>query len=349
MYFDHPERLARKCKHIIHPSSSAHTPWCPQCVISAAQAGIEKAEKRLEAEGGVDAPRYMRDRAWNVARLQQIAAIKRVEKTKKGDQLRHEREEVWESTHQQYVAQYGLFPPGPLLHSACVVCTAMKEPYQLDEKQATTSRMVWWEQQGALVADRTNILPRSTMDIKHPRQPKAKCPSYLREFIQSCRKATTVSEVHRRAWEERCKTERAVRRKYDLPDDFDIDPEFFANPISASHARHHHRQIKDGQQAAERRANRYKRRTEGYRHSRSSLALSELAGDVDNTNVEALKSVEAEAELQHLASVEASEVGYLYFVGDVDGFEDWMDDVEQSNMCLVYRKSETDEKESEDM
>ncbi|UPX17436.1 uncharacterized protein EKO05_0007790 [Ascochyta rabiei] len=67
---------------------------------------------------------------------------------------------------------------------------------------------------------------------------------------------------------------------------------------------------------------------------------------MDGTDVEKLKLAEDKAELQWMAGVVASEVGYLYFVGDVDGFEDWMDDVEQSNLSLIYRKVETGEEES---
>lgn len=173
-----------------------------------------------------------------------------------------------------------------------------------------------------------------------------------------------VSDMNKQAWEDRCKTERAVRRKYDLLDDFEIEAEFFTVPISASHARHHHIQIQNNHHASERRANRHKRRAEGYKSSRSSLALSELAEDVtmDEKEAERLKLAEKDAEIQRLANVIATEVGYLYFVGDVDDFDGWRYDVERSNMALIYRKVQSDvamgrldedgaetEEESEDM
>ncbi|KAF2628482.1 hypothetical protein BU25DRAFT_467143 [Macroventuria anomochaeta] len=173
-------------------------------------------------------------------------------------------------------------------------------------------------------------------------QLEARRPSHLRDFMQSYPSMRTVSDAHWRTWEDRCKINRAVRRKYDLPDDFDIDPEFFAHPILASYARYHHRQIQDGQHAGKRRANRHKRRAEDYRPSRSSLALPNLAEDVptDEADGEKPRLAEEAAELRRLTDVVATEVGYLYFVGEDDLLERWSDDVEQSDLSLIYRKVE---------
>jgi hypothetical protein len=153
-----------------------------------------------------------------------------------------------------------------------------------------------------------------------------------------------VSGVHRRAWEERCKLDRAVRRKYGLDDDYEIEPELLVHPIPASHARHHYRQVQAGQHAGERRANRRKRRAKDYKPSHSSLALSVLAEDItlNDEEAEKLRLMEEEAELRRLANIVATEVGYLYFVGDLECAKDWSDDIEQSNMSLIYKKAETD-------
>ncbi|KAF1349350.1 hypothetical protein EJ07DRAFT_68636, partial [Lizonia empirigonia] len=340
--FHHPQQTASICKHDIHPSSPAHTPLCPQCVKSAARASHDKAQTRLEAEGGVDPPAYMRDRIWNVARLQYVVTKRRVEETMTRDQLRQKREELWEEQHQRYLAQYGLFPPDSSLLTACVACATIMEAHEVAKTQTSIPAMPWWERQGALVADKflvPNTAPQPTTGRERRPKPKGKRPSYLRDLIRSYRKMTSVSDMHRREWGDRCKTERAVRRKYDLPENFEIDSEFFANPIPASHARHHHRQLQDRQYLGQRRTNRYMRRVEGYKPCRSPLALTELAVDVmlDELEVERLRLAEADAELQPLANVAATEVGYLYLVGDNDGLEDWRYDVERSNMSLVFR------------
>ena len=344
MHSNHPEETASRCEHSIHLSSSPHTPWCPQCIIFAAQADLERTRKRLEAEGGADAPAYMRDCAWNVARLQYIVTKRRVKKTLRKDWLRQERERIWEEAHQNYLAQYGVLPPDDSASSACVVCATLKELGQLYAKPIVSLTAVWWEREGPLVVDqlpRTRLHPTTTR--KRPSQPQPGRPSYLRDLIQSYWNTRTVSDVQRRAWEDHCKIDRAVRRKYDLPEDFDIDTEFLTIPIPASHARYHHRQTRDGLYAGERRAKRHKRRAEDYKPSRSSLALSTSAEDVrvDDMELEKMRVAEEAAELRRLTNVVATEVGYLYLIGDVDLLGKWRDDVKQSNLSLIYRKSET--------
>lgn len=251
--------------------------------------------------------------------------------------------------HLRYMSKYGFVATDLSLLSVCVVCAALTEHPQPNKAHIKTiAKKAWWEQQGALVGDQNLVSnqPRCLSDKPLP-SPKVKRSSYLRTFVQNDRIARTISDAHRRAWEDCCKTERAVRRKYDLPDHFDIDPEFWANPIPASHARHHYQQTQRGQHSIERRANRTKRQVEGYKPCHSSLAHSELAEDIEVDNMEIQRSTLAEeaAELQRLASVVATEVGYLYFLGAVDGVEDWRYDVEQSKRDMVYRRLENMELE----
>ena len=153
-----------------------------------------------------------------------------------------------------------------------------------------------------------------------------------------------VSGVHRRAWEERCKLDRAVRRKHGLDDDHEIEPELLVHPIPASHAKYHHRQVQAGQHASERRANRHKRHAENHKPSHSSLALSVLAEDMilNDAEAEKLRLMEEEAELRRLANIVATEVGYLYLVGNLDYPNDWSGNIKRSNMSLIYKKAEID-------
>jgi hypothetical protein len=69
-----------------------------------------------------------------------------------------------------------------------------------------------------------------------------------------------------------------------------------------------------------------------------------LAEDItlNDEEAEKLRLMEEEAELRRLANIVATEVGYLYLVGDLECAKDWSDDIEQSNMSLIYKKAETD-------
>lgn len=342
---NHPERAASLCKHSLHLSAPPRALLCPQCVISAAQTDLERARKKLEAEGGADASACMRDRSWNVARLRYAATKRRVKNTMQRDWQRQERERLWDEAHQWYLAQHGHIPTDLESCSPCIVCATIKKQSQRYAKPIVSLTTAWWEREGALREEEIVIPktpPRSKAGKQGPPPPTAGSPSYLADFIKSWRSMRAVSDEQRRIWEGRYKLDRAIRRKYDLPDDYEIEPELFANPLPASHARYHHRQTQNGEHAAKRRANRYKRRAEGYRPSRSSLALSELANDVemDEVELEKLRLEEEAAELRRLADVVATEVGYLYFVGEMGLLERWRDDFETSNLDLIQRQTE---------
>lgn len=345
MCSNHPEKVASKCEHSIHPSSSSHTPWCPQCTISRAHTDLEQARKALIAGGGPNAPTHILNHVWNVARLRCAVMTSKVNRMMRDDKLRREREQAWEKAHQQNLIRSGSLPRDDLFQALCVVCATTKELGRSYAKPIMFLKTAWWEREDALVDDEV-LVPRT------PRRPKTskKCPSrlratqpsYLRNLILSYREIRTVSDGQRRAWEDRCKLDRTLRRKYNLTDDFGIDPELLAFPMPASQARRHHRQLQDNLKASGRRANRQKRRVESYKPSRSSLALSELAEDVimDGTELERVRLAEEAVKLRWQTSVIATEVGYLYFVGGIGLLEHWRDDVEQSNLSLIYRKYE---------
>src|SRR5690242_10805267 len=244
MPFNHPEKVANKCKHIIHSSSSSHTPWCADCAALAAKGDLERVQRAFEAEGGPGAPAYMRDHAWNVARLRFAVKSSRVDKLMRYDWSRRERERVWEEAHQEHLPEAS----DEMIPTTCVVCDATKNlglPYTNPIIPLTTA---WWEREGALMAGQIP-LPRSPLRVKTSTKDisklRSKIPSCLRDFIQSCREMRIVSDSQRQAWEDRCKLDRAIRRKYNLADDYDIDPEILAFPIPASHARYHHRRIQN--------------------------------------------------------------------------------------------------------
>jgi hypothetical protein len=343
----HGEKTGTACKHSLHLSASPRTLHCPQCTITAAQTDLERTRKKFEAEGSANASAYMRDRAWNMARLQYTATKRRVKRMLQKDWHRQGQERLWDGAHQWYLSQHGNIPSDPETRSPCIVCARLRDENQRYTMPAVSRTRAWWEHDGALVEE-VLLLPETPLRslAKTPRSPQpqsqAKKPSYLADLIKSWRSMKTLSDEQRRAWEDRFKLEQAIRRKYDLPENYEVEPELFESPIPASHARYHHRQLLTGRHAAERRANRHKRRAEGFRPSRSSLALSELINDIEMDEVELrkLRQEEEAAELRRLADVVATEVGYLYFVGQLGLLERWRDAFETSNLDLIQRQTE---------
>ncbi|KAF3047184.1 hypothetical protein E8E12_011579 [Didymella heteroderae] len=263
------------------------------------------------------------------------------------DWQRQERERLWDEAHQWYLSKHVDIPFDLETCSPCIVCATLKKQSRPYTKPVVSLTTAWWEHEGALVEEELTVPETPPCSLaKAPRppqsQPRANQPSCIAGLIKSWRSMRAVSDEQRRIWEDRYKLDRAIRRKYDLPDDYEIEAELFENPIPASHARYHHRQLQNGEHAAERRAKRHKRRTEDYRPCRSSLALSELVDDVntDEAGLESLRLEEEAAELRRLAGVVATEVGYLYFVGEIGLLERWRDDVERSNLDLIQRQTE---------
>lgn len=341
----HFERLAKLCKHTLHTSACMRTLWCARCIITAAQTDLERARRSLEAEGGPDASACMRDRAWNLARLQYATTRRRVNDTMRRDWQRQERERLWDEGHRWYVAQHGRIPFDPETCSPCIVCAKMTKQSQQYAQSTVCLTTAWWEREGALVEEEMVVPetpPRPLASGGRPPQSETKQTSYLAEFIQSWRSMRTVSDEERRSREDRYKLDRAIRRKYDLPDDYELEEEMLAIPLPAPHAKHLHRQMQNSEHAAERRANRHKRRAEDYRSCRSSLALSELAREVevDEAELERLRLEAEAAELRRLVSVVASEVGYLYFVGEMGLLERWKEEFRVSDLDLIQRQME---------
>lgn len=261
------------------------------------------------------------------------------------DRLRQERERLWEEAHQQYLDQHGDLHD--LDQSDCIVCEATKQfeqPYAKSNKPPATA---WWEREGGLVADHILVPrtpPRRTTISRRLSAPHLRPSSELSEFIRSYRDMRNVTDTQRQQWEDRCKLDTAIRKKYDLSDEFDIDTEFLSLPLPASHAKFHYQRSRDDLFAAERRANRYERRAKDYKPSRSSLTVSELAEDIilGDDEVEILRLADEAADLQRRINMVATEVGYLYFVGPVGMLEAWRDDVDKSKVSLVYRRYDMD-------
>lgn len=286
----------------------------------------------------------MRDRAWNVARVQYTETKHRVARILRRDWQRQERERLWDEAHPWYVSQNGNTPTGSEACSSCVIRAELRVQNQQYTKPSISRTTTWWERDGALVEDELVVpeTPRCGGKMPHLPQPQARTPSHLADSIKSWRSMKALSDEQNRVWEDRHRLERAIRQKYDLPDEYVVDPELFESPIPASHARHHYRQLLTGRHAAERRAIRRKRRAEGFRPSRSLLAISELVNDVemDEAEREKMRQEEEAVALRRITDVVATEVGYLYFVGELGLLERWRDDFEASDLDLVQRQTD---------
>ncbi|KAJ4987654.1 hypothetical protein SVAN01_06821 [Stagonosporopsis vannaccii] len=185
-------------------------------------------------------------------RLRYMVKTSRVKKAMQDDWLRREREWVWEEAHQEHLLKADSLSTDEPFHTTCVVCAAAENRGVPSAKPIMSLTTAWWEREGALVAGQV-LLPKPllcpTKKTTYQSRLRSKHPSHLRDFISSYREMRTVSEDQRQAWEDRCKLDRAIRRKYDLDVDHGIDPEILALPMPASHAGHHHRQIQSGLKA----------------------------------------------------------------------------------------------------
>jgi hypothetical protein len=145
-----------------------------------------------------------------------------------------------------------------------------------------------------------------------------------------------ASDADQRAWEMRYRTESAVRRKHGLGESFQIEPEFWDAPILASISLHNHQNAVAERRMAERRARGNTSRPPLPRSLLSYTALTEEL-DVDEETLEAVRMTEEHELLERQAQKVAGEVGYLYFVGDINKVLYWRDDYLRSNHHLVQR------------
>lgn len=337
-YYGHPQPQATKCGHVLHPSAPEHTPLCPACITSQAKAKMDSALKGLIAEGGLIPADYMRDRRWQRVKLRYEIANKRQAAARSRDQLRIEREQAWDEAHQRAGSIQAAAPQFPST-ADCPVCASTIASYSTSLPEPRAEKDVaWWEKSGALVADHV-LVPRTPLrPVRSPRvAPKAKGPSALQMIVRNFRRAMMASDAHRRTWELRYRTESAVRRKHSLGEGYHFEPEFWDAPISAYISRQAHQHVKDEQRMAARRA---RGNTARPRPPRSSLSYSAHTDEVevDKETLEEMEKREEMEKLERMARKVGEEVGYLYFIGEVDGLFHWRDDYLRSDRQLVYRK-----------
>lgn len=337
--YGHLRQQATSCSHMLHPSAPAHTPLCPTCVTSQAKAKMDAALKGLIAEGGLIPSDYMRDRRWQRAKLRYEIASKRQAKARSRDQLRVESEQTWEEAHQrpqhdQTAAQF-------LRPEDCPVCAATMATWSTFIPESTIKKEIpWWEQLDALVAD--DILvprtpPRPAKPVRaHQSGQKAKGSAVLRTLVRDVRRSMAASDAHRRAWETRYRTESAVRRKHGLGEAFHFEPEFWDAPISAYISHQNYQHVIAEQRMAQRRARGNTARPRLPRSSLSYTALTEEL-DVDDETLEDMRRREEHEILVRQARKVGEEVGYLYFIGDINGMLYWRDDYLRSDRQLVWR------------
>jgi hypothetical protein len=352
--YRHPMRTASKCGHTIHPSSSAHMPWCPRCALSRARARSDDALKKLVGQGGLKPAESMRDQRWNNARKGYLIAKQRFEKTRRDDQLRWEREQLWDDAHKRSEsrpAQAAVLSPSP---SLCTICDSMSASYptSVPEAQAAACEVAWWEKADAPNMPRpleSTTLSPSCSRRRRSATPKRGNPELL-QIINSHRYQMQQQTALREAWNARNKTEAAVRRKHGLGPDFEIAAAFWDWPIPGFFSWRNYRSTKEQGRMAERRA---RGNTTRPRPPRSSLSYSETSEQmqVEPEFIETLKQREEREELERQTRKVAEQVGYLYFVGGgINGLDVWQEDVERSDKDLVVRmrRSPSDTSGSED-
>ncbi|KAF2822092.1 hypothetical protein CC86DRAFT_458611 [Ophiobolus disseminans] len=342
----HLQQQATKCGHIIHPSAPAHTPLCPACLTSQIKSRMDLALIGLIAEGGLFPADCMRDRRWQRSKLRYEIANARQTKARIRDQLRVEREQAWEDAHQGSTSNQATATLG--VPEDCPVCASMiaYQSTTLPETEVAKD-VAWWERPGALVADHV-LVPRTPLRPvrAHKAESRPQGSSALKMLVQNFRRAMAASDAHRRAWELRYRTESAVRRKHSLGQEFHFEPEFWDAPISAYVSRRNYRHSKDEQRMAARRA---RGNTTRPRPPRSSLSYSAHTDEVEinDETLEEMEKREESEKLERMARKVGEEVGYLYFIGDVDGLLHWREDYLRSDRQLVYKKAVPETKTEE--
>ncbi|KAH7068182.1 hypothetical protein BKA63DRAFT_536594 [Paraphoma chrysanthemicola] len=344
-YYGHPKQYATKCGHVIHPSAPRHTPLCPICIISRTKWSMNAATKGLVAEGGPSPPDYFRDQRWQRAKLRYEIVKKRQATVRSRDQLRDEREQAWEAAHQRFDSSR-FQAAAPYQHPAeCPVCASMMgrfpTPTKIEESLIVKER-AWWESDGSSGTVHGGIKVRTPLRPVQPAQQHVQVtngPSVLRPMVRHFRKEMADLDARRRSWETRYRTESAVRRKHSLGEGYHFEPEFWDEPVSASLSRRAYQDARDHQRMAERRARGNAARP---RPPRSSLSYSEHTDEVliDSDLLAEMAKKEEMEMLQRQARRVGEEVGYLYFVGEIDGLHTWREDFLRSDRQLIFQKKD---------
>jgi hypothetical protein len=340
-YYGHPKRQATKCRHLIHPSASQHTPLCPDCITSRINTAMDLALQGLVTEGGLARVEHMRDRRWQRAKLRYEVMKQRQAKIRSRNQLREEREQAWEEAHQRSDLGRSWALMTFTEPAKCPVCATTLARYPIDYSVPQEAREVtWWERPGGLVAHHILVRRTPSRPVQQARQSLCmiKSSPVLRTMIREFRKAMAISDRHKEMWETRYRTQCVVRRKHTRGEGYTFKPNFWDDPISASLSLYFYQQSKDNQRIVERQA---RGDTLRPKPPRSSLSYSERSDDIetDESVLEQMwKTEELEIQERQARKI-GEEIGYLYLVGKVDGLDEWRRDFLRSDHQLVYRKT----------
>ncbi|KAH7380441.1 hypothetical protein DE146DRAFT_625111 [Phaeosphaeria sp. MPI-PUGE-AT-0046c] len=343
-HYGHPKRQATRCGHLMHPTAPYHTPLCPACITSRAKGTMDAALAALVVAGGPMPSADARSQRWQRAKLGYDIAKQRQAEIRSRNQLREEREQTWEETHQRLDSQQdSQAAAAPLGFVGCPACISMtKFPTKFVRIQAAKD-VTWWEQPGGLVVEHVFQLntPERYGRAQHRLQ-RATTPSKFRDWIREMRKFTAADDARRQTWEARYRTESMIRQKFNIDSGCHFPSEFWDTPISAHRCLHAYQEAKDNERMSARRARGSAPRPNP---PRSTLSYSELSEDIDinQDELEQIWKTEQTSELERQARKVGDQVGYLYFVGDdFDGLFEWREDFLRSDRQLIYRKGAAD-------
>ena len=314
-----------------------------------AKARLDVRQNRLVAEGGLRPSVYLRDGKWNLARLRYDIAKRRLERLRKEDQLRWEREQAWNLAHERHDSENKQVAANSTQTAICLSCAEMTTPDPKKHFEAQVDRnTTWWEAPGALApADKAfPKTPSASQNRQRRSTVKGTTSNTMCSMIHSLRASRHASKVQQAAWETRYKTESAVRRKHGLGGNLHIAPNFWSSPISGLSSRLHYEQSQTNRKMDERRA---RGNTPRARPPRSSLSNSRSCDDVevDLPWLTALMQTEERDLLERETQKVAEEVGYLYFRGPIHIIQSWDEDLLRSDRRLVVRTHVADSETSD--
>ena len=332
----HPEQVATKCGHRIHPSASPHTPYCPECVLQSAQALLESTREQFLDQGAIGRSWRSRDRPWVLARSAYQYAFRGFENVRKRDQRRWESEQAWDEAHLRLRLEQIGNEEKLDISRTCNTCLAMKTSAPGMPPPIIDAGVAWWDRPGALAPP----LEQKTPMRSHHRRRKQKTegsPEMRRAiYIHRIRHLFTTSEQEFR--ENRNRIETVVRRKHLIKPESRFNPTFWDKPIPALKLRGRH-------QLALESKSREERQTRGNvprpRPPQSRLSHCESTDELVNDDklkeeIRLRELVDEVEKIERKSKKVCEEVGYLYFVGGIDR-EKWEEDLFKSNQRLIWR------------
>ena len=335
---EHIVRTASQCGHEIHPSASKHMPRCPDCILLLGRARLDAARKELVDKGGLTPADYKRDGRWNRAKLKYLVAEERLDRVRRQDQWRWEREREWDRAHRGRSRQCIPTAANSQGLVRCLICFAiMASNPEVEYNMGTVTDLAWWERPGALaVAHGHSIkVPRAQRIQKQVRTNTVVASPALCQLVQIRRAYTRSMEADKEAYAVRSKVETAFRRKVKLGE-LHIDADFWETPISGLVSLQMFQHSQDIKRMSAFRS-RWKKPQE--KLPTSPLSQSEQSDelDLDETWLISMREKEEMLRLERAAARVGQEVGYLYFVGRINGMVEWREDLLRSNVWLVFR------------